>query len=102
MMKGTAFIESLKKVSCIVVAVLILICGVSCAEVKSDATNPATEKYYVVNIDSKKIHKAGCPSARRISARNKREYDGEIEVLLEYGYTACGNCFRITNKTGTP
>ena len=48
---------------------------------------------YILNTNSKKIHKVTCGTAGLMSERNRREYRGDIEVLLSLGYTVCGNCF---------
>lgn len=49
---------------------------------------------YVLNINSKKIHKTTCGTGDLILPENKEIFKGEIEVLFEQGYTKCGNCFR--------
>lgn len=53
---------------------------------------PAEKCDYVLNTNSKKIHKPDCSSASKISASNRQEYNGYIEDLLKDGYTKCGNC----------
>ena len=62
-----------------------------------DATDKPTDstpsdKTYVLNTNSKKIHETSCRYAKTISQSNYREYTGNINDLLEDGYTACGTC----------
>lgn len=40
-----------------------------------------------------KIHKADCESVNDISEHNKMEYNDDINVLIESGYTKCKRCF---------
>ena len=53
---------------------------------------PAVKCDYVLNTNSKKIHDPDCSSAAKISDKNKQEYNGYIEDLLNDGYTKCANC----------
>ena len=48
---------------------------------------------YILNIDSKKIHRTTCGTGARIKQENRRRYEGDLEDLFEKGYTECGNCF---------
>ena len=47
---------------------------------------------YVLNTHSDKFHYPSCESARRISTKNRAEYFGTREELIEDGYSPCGNC----------
>ena len=49
---------------------------------------------YVLNINSKKIHKTTCGTGDLILPENRKIFKGEIMDLFEQGYTKCGNCFR--------
>ena len=49
-------------------------------------------KDYVLNTNTKKIHKPECSSATEMNPANKKEYNGYIDDLLKQGYTACGTC----------
>ena len=49
---------------------------------------------YILNINSKKIHKTSCGTGKSILPENKKSYTGDIETLYSQGYTKCGNCFR--------
>lgn len=52
----------------------------------------ASESTYVLNKNTKKIHKPTCTYADKISAANKEEYTGGIDALISDGYSACGTC----------
>ena len=48
---------------------------------------------YVLNTNSKKIHRFDCGTGARIMKKNRATYQGDLEVLFNKGYTTCGNCF---------
>ena len=48
---------------------------------------------YILNIKSKKVHNTDCGTAKRINQENRKTYIGDIEYILEQGYSFCGNCF---------
>lgn len=58
----------------------------------SSNSGSATASTYVLNTGSKKIHKATCSSVSTISDKNKKEYTGSLDSLVDQGYTACGSC----------
>ena len=64
----------------------------------SQNSNVQTEyevtEVYVLNKRSKKIHKSNCGTARLIKEENKLEYKSDIQILIDIGYSRCGNCFR--------
>lgn len=47
---------------------------------------------YVLNTNSKRFHEPNCSGAADISEKNRQEYYGTRESLIEDGYTPCGNC----------
>ena len=62
-----------------------------------DITEKPTEevishKTYVLNKNSKKIHKTSCRYVASISKANYQEYTGNMNDLLSQGYSACGSC----------
>lgn len=61
-------------------------------ETDSDTSVVAEEADYVLNINSKKIHRPDCPSVDSMSPKNKEIYVGDISELLDIGYTKCKNC----------
>ena len=52
---------------------------------------PAGEEY-VLNTNSMKFHFAFCEWAQKISSKNRRDYTGSREDLIEQGYSPCGSC----------
>ncbi len=48
---------------------------------------------YILNVNSKKIHKADCDAAHNIGDKNRQEYEGSLEILLLQGYETAGCCF---------
>lgn len=60
--------------------------------VRSIETEPAAAEY-VVNTNSKKIHKADCRYAASLKAENRAEVgETQIPELLADGYTYCSVC----------
>ena len=47
---------------------------------------------YVLNKSSMKFHDPGCKGADDISEKNRWDYRGTRESILEMGYTPCGIC----------
>ena len=47
---------------------------------------------YVLNTSSKKIHTPDCHNVSTMSDKNKDYYSGDIQDLLDDGYTAAGCC----------
>jgi len=48
---------------------------------------------YVLNTNSKKIHKTSCHHINKMSEKNKESYSGSLDALYSQGYTTCGTCF---------
>lgn len=48
---------------------------------------------YVLNTNTKKIHKTHCHHINRMNESNKQSYSGSIDNLYSQGYTTCGTCF---------
>lgn len=57
-----------------------------------DAENGESAQSYVLNTSSKKIHLPDCSSVSNISPSNKKDHTGDIDPLLESGYSLCGSC----------
>jgi DNA-entry nuclease len=47
---------------------------------------------YILNISSKKFHLPDCSGVEEMKEKNKKEYTGSREELLEEGYSPCGAC----------
>lgn len=60
---------------------------------QSDAsTGSSDEQNYVLNTNTMKFHYPDCSSAKKISAKNREDYTGSREDLIDQGYDPCGNC----------
>lgn len=53
---------------------------------------PDQEATYILNENSKKIHTPDCPSVHDTKPKNRKEYHGLLQELLDDGYTGCKNC----------
>ena len=53
---------------------------------------PDQEATYILNENSKKIHTPDCPSVQDTKPKNRNEYHGLLQELLDDGYTGCKNC----------
>ena len=53
---------------------------------------PDQEATYILNENSKKIHTPDCPSIQDTKPKNRKEYHGSLQELLDDGYTGCKNC----------
>jgi DNA-entry nuclease len=51
-----------------------------------------SEEKYILNTNSKKFHKEDCNSVESMSEKNKKEYIGSRENLINEGYNPCGFC----------
>ncbi len=47
---------------------------------------------YILNVKSKKFHRPDCQGAKDISEKNRKEYTGSRNRLVEDGYKPCGSC----------
>ena len=52
----------------------------------------ASEGDYILNTNTKKIHRPTCSSAKDTKAENRQEYHGNIENLKQQGYEGCKRC----------
>ena len=54
--------------------------------------NNAEGQTYILNTSSKLIHESTCGNAAKISDKNREEYTGDINSLIEDGYKEAGCC----------
>ena len=47
---------------------------------------------YVLNTNKHKFHRPDCSSVPQIKEKNKRDYVGDRETLLDLGYSPCSVC----------
>lgn len=59
-----------------------------------NSTQPSAEEQtrYILNTNSMKFHEEYCDAAVNISSKNRKDYYGAREELLEMGYSPCGLC----------
>lgn len=50
------------------------------------------QKTFVINTNSKNFHKPNCQSVKSMLDKNKKEYTGTAQALIEQGYTPCQMC----------
>ena len=62
----------------------------SLAAAKEDESETGT---FVLNTNSKKIHKPGCSSVSDMSPKNRQDYQGSLAPYLAQGYEKCASCF---------
>ena len=59
---------------------------------EAEMTDNGEKQKYIVNINTRKFHKADCPSAKKIKDENKKAYTGYRESLVKNGYSPCSQC----------
>ena len=64
------------------------------AETTETTTEISSESQsdYILNTNSMKFHYPSCHAAEKISDKNKKEYYGTRDVVVEQGYKSCGIC----------
>ena len=59
----------------------------------SESDNEETEEQtYIINENTEKFHEPDCSSVEDIKEKNKREFTGTRDELIEEGYEPCGIC----------
>ena len=53
---------------------------------------PAAGVDYVVNLNTKKFHYPDCSSVSAMKAKNRMDYTGSRDELIEQGFVPCKNC----------
>lgn len=61
-------------------------------ETPEEESTTSTEQHYILNTNSKKFHYPDCSSVDDMSAKNKQDYTGTREDLINQGYDPCGRC----------
>ena len=56
------------------------------------SSGSSEEQNYVLNTNSMKFHYPSCSSAKKISPKNRQDYFGSREDLIDQGYAPCGSC----------
>ena len=61
------------------------------SELMGDNKNE-TAQTYILNTNTKKIHRPTCSSVSQMKEKNKQIYEGTVEELENMGYTPCKKC----------
>lgn len=72
-------------------AIFALLLSFSSFHATPEAEQPKTVTY-IVNLNTDRFHAPDCSHADRIKEKNRWEYTGERELLIEYGYVPCKVC----------
>jgi len=59
---------------------------------QSGTSSGSSVESYVLNTNTMKFHYPNCSSAKKISQKNRKDYTGTREELINQGYDPCGNC----------
>ena len=62
-------------------------------QVEETKQQNASTSQYILNTNTKKIHKTYCHHINKMNEANKKSYSGSIDDLYSQGYTTCGTCF---------
>lgn len=49
-------------------------------------------RQYVLNTNTMKFHYPNCKSVKQMKEKNRKDYTGDREYLIEVGYVPCKNC----------
>ena len=62
-------------------------------EVPNNTTSEDNQSItYILNTNSKKFHLPTCSACDKISAKNRGEFTGTRQELIDQGYEPCGSC----------
>lgn len=59
---------------------------------QTEQPSKTSEDLYVLNRNTKKFHRPDCSSVQDIKPKNKQEFSGNTEALIQQGYSPCKNC----------
>ena len=57
-----------------------------------NSTQKNKETEYILNTNSLKFHSPECKNAQSMSKKNRKDYTGTRESVIEMGYEPCGTC----------
>lgn len=55
-------------------------------------TEKAIGSVYILNINTKKFHRADCSAVKQMKEQNKQEFKGTRDELISQGYEPCKKC----------
>ncbi len=58
----------------------------------SNSKSNTDETHYILNTNTKKFHYEGCHGASQIKNKNRQDFTGSREELIDKGYSPCGMC----------
>ena len=61
-------------------------------EITTEATTEAEQYDYVLNTNTHKFHYPSCKSVNQMKDKNKKEFHGTREEVIQQGYEPCKNC----------
>ena len=61
-------------------------------ETTTEATTEAEQYDYVLNTNTHKFHYPSCKSVNQMKDKNKKEFHGTREEVIQQGYEPCKNC----------
>ena len=61
-------------------------------EITTEATTEAEQYDYVLNTNTHKFHYPSCKSVNQMKEKNKKEFHGTREEVIQQGYEPCKNC----------
>lgn len=59
---------------------------------QAQGADDGQERTYILNRNTRKFHDPGCASVEDIKEKNKEEYTGDRQQLLDEGFEPCGRC----------
>ena len=62
------------------------------SEITTEATTEAEQYDYVLNTNTHKFHYPSCKSVNQMKDKNKKEFHGTREEVIQQGYEPCKNC----------
>ena len=66
--------------------------GVSSPDQRGSLSQTETASMYILNTNTHRFHNPDCPSVADIKEKNKMEFEGTREEVVEKGYRPCGVC----------
>ena len=66
--------------------------GASCLAGGTPVRDESVEDVYILNKSSKKFHSSTCSQSKSIAEKNREEYTGERQALIDEGYVPAGCC----------
>ena len=49
-------------------------------------------RHYVINTNTHKFHYPSCKSVKQMKDKNRKDYTGERQTIIDMGYVPCKNC----------